>query len=116
MLPAIIIIIIIITDLYSAFRSEDTEALSEVTVKFVPQFALVLHLNFVRNKRHCHSRSQAPFEALNNNTTTVEQPSVWDNPGELSETSTQYTTLIVLIFLTSTPNLPSQASQSTSRV
>ena len=105
--------------MYSAFRFEDTEALSEVTVKFVPQFAVVLHLNFVRNKCHCHSRSQAPFEALNNNTTTVEEPSVWDNPGELSEALTQYTTLIqliVLIFLTTTPNLPSQASQSTSRV
>jgi len=53
------------------------------------------------------------------NTTTVQRLFIWANSGEpaseLSETLTQYISLIVLNFLTSTPNLPSQASQSTSR-
>ena len=34
-----------------------------------------------------------------------------DNPGELSETLTQYATLIVLRFLTSTPNFPPSLSR-----
>jgi len=52
--------------------------------------------------------------------TTVYRPFIQDKSGEpareLSETLTQYTTFIVLKFLTSTANLPSQASQSTSRI
>jgi len=47
-------------------------------------------------------------------------PFFQDNPGELapelSETLTQDTTLVVFRFLTNTPNLPSQAFQSTSRL
>ena len=47
-------------------------------------------------------------------------PFFQDNPGELapelSETLTKYTTLVVFRFLTNTPNLPSQAFQSTSRL
>jgi len=46
--------------------------------------------------------------------------SIWNNPGqlvpELSGTLTQYATFTVLKFLTSTPNLPSQASHYTSSV
>jgi len=52
---------------------------------------------------------------------TQQQPFTWlflrNNPGEAapehSETLSQYTTLIVLKFLTSTPNLSSQASYLT---
>ena len=54
---------------------------------------------------------------LANNTTTIQQPFIRDNPGELvselSQTLTQYIAFTVLKFLTSTPNLP---SQSTSKV
>jgi len=46
----------------------------------------------------------------NNTTTTIEWLSILDNPGkpapELAEKLTQYSTLIVLEFLTSTPCLP----------
>ena len=49
-------------------------------------------------------------------TITIQQEFTRDNPGqlvpELSETLTQFATLIVLKFLTSTPNLPSQSSSS----
>ena len=49
--------------------------------------------------------------------TTIYQPFIWDNLAEpvpeLSETLTQYTTVIVLTFLTSTANLSTVANPST---
>jgi len=44
------------------------------------------------------------------------QPDPGESVPELSEPLTKYTTFVVLKYLTSTPNVPSQTSHSTSRV
>jgi len=71
-----------------------------------PTFPEALLNRFVQNLTWMH---------ISQTTTTVYRLCIPYNPGkpapeELSETLTQYTTLTVLKFFTSTPNLPSQAS------
>jgi len=70
------------------------------------------------HRRMWYQLTQLVAEYRNRSTTVYLGPpgrAVQQQPApELSETVTQYTTLIVLKFLSSTPSLPSQASQSTS--
>jgi len=65
-----------------------------------------------KNERPFSWDSAHSFTRKTTTTTTIYQSFIPDNPGEpapeLSETLTQYTSLTVLKFLTSTPILPSQ--------